>query len=81
MELISDHSCFWLISRRGRPALDLMKVTVQIRGDAHRMKIAGGLHTGEQHWNKEWLDFFDENPGASAEQILSQLEKMVEALE
>lgn len=42
----------------------------------HRLKPEG-LHTGQDNWNKQWADFFKENPNASKDEILDQLDKMM----
>ena len=64
-----------------RANLDINQFTVQLPRDSHRMKIAGGLHTNSVKWNRQWHEFFERNPDATADQILEQLEKMVDALE
>jgi RHS repeat-associated protein len=38
-----------------------------------------GLHTGTNNWNKQWSDFFEQNPNATKPEILDQLDKMQKA--
>ena len=42
---------------------------------AHRFK-PGGLHTGAEHWNKQWETFFENTEDISPQKILDQLAKM-----
>jgi hypothetical protein len=39
------------------------------------MQKPEGLHTGYNHWNAQWREFFRMNPRASRDQILDQLNK------
>jgi RHS repeat-associated protein len=45
----------------------------------HRLKPDGIHAQGSQGWNQQWRRFFADNPNASREQIVMQLEKMRDA--
>lgn len=43
----------------------------------HRLK-PNGLHTGSNHWNKEWKNFSAQHPNATQDQVYEQGYKMLE---
>lgn len=45
----------------------------------HRLKKDGkphGVHTGSDHWNKQWEDFFKNNPDPTWEEVEAKLAEM-----
>jgi hypothetical protein len=38
--------------------------------------VMRGAHTGKQSWNKQWENFFEDNPRATSKDILRHLEEM-----
>ena len=61
-----------------RAGLDIEDHTLTMRRSEHRLR-PGGVHTGPDNWNKQWADFFNNNPNANANQILNQLKVMRQA--
>ena len=59
-----------------KAGIDIEKYTKELPKDAHRLK-PDGLHArGPNGWNQTWGKFFAENPNATKEQILQQLDRM-----
>jgi RHS repeat-associated protein len=57
--------------------LDIEKYTKELPKSRHRLK-PDGLHAqGPNGWNQQWNKFFNENPNATKQQILDQLDKML----
>jgi RHS repeat-associated protein len=61
-----------------KAGLDIKKYKTPMDKADHRLK-PDGLHTGTNSWNKQWADFFKDNPEAKQDQILDQLDKMKKA--
>lgn len=61
-----------------KAGLDIEKYKIPLDKADHRLK-PDGLHTGANNWNKQWDDFFKQNPNARQDQILNQLDKMKKA--
>jgi hypothetical protein len=62
-----------------RAGLDIEKYTTYLKRNDHRLR-PGGLHTGQDHWNRQWRDFFSKNRNAKADKIHEQLLKMMKGL-
>ena len=58
-----------------KAGLDIEDYKIPLDKADHRLK-PDGLHTGENNWNKQWSDFFRDNPDATKPEILNQLDKM-----
>lgn len=61
-----------------KAGLDIEKYKIPLEKVDHRLK-PDGLHTGTNNWNKQWDDFFKQNPDAIKPEILDQLDKMKKA--
>lgn len=50
--------------------------------EVHRLKIGNGIHTNlsplSGEWNSLWSRFIQDNPDASAQQVLDELNKMAD---
>ena len=60
--------------------LDVDDYTMELTPDVHRL-LPNGIHTGTGRggdWNNTWREFFRDNPNASREQILNQMDKMID---
>lgn len=61
----------------GKLNIDDPRVTRCIPKNCHRLKSGNGLHTNQDgpgsNYNALWKQFFKDNPGASAQQILDEL--------
>ena len=62
-------------NRFGPLGLKIDDYTIYIDKASHRLK-PGGLHAGQENWNKQWREFFAEVPKPTREQVLEQLDKM-----
>jgi hypothetical protein len=58
-----------------RAGLDIEDYKIPLDQSNHRLK-PDGLHTGSNNWNKQWEDFFSDNPDAIKNDILNQLDTM-----
>jgi RHS repeat-associated protein len=60
-----------------RAGLNIEDYTIPLDKTLHRLR-PNGIHTGPtaDSWNGVWKQFFDQNPNATKEEILNQLEKM-----
>jgi hypothetical protein len=56
--------------------LDIEDFVMPLPVDVHRLK-PGGLHTGPEHWNKQWRKFILRNPEPDPSDILEHLEVMM----
>ena len=61
-----------------KAGLDIEKYKIPLDKADHRLK-PDGLHTGTNNWNKQWTDFFKQNPNVRQDQVLNQLDKMKKA--
>jgi hypothetical protein len=55
-----------------KAGLDIEQYTMELSVDRHRLKPSG-VHTGPANWNKQWKQFFQENPNPTQSQILDRL--------
>ena len=58
-----------------RAGLNIEDYKIPLDQAIHRLK-PNGVHTGPENWNKIWREFMQNNPNASKEEILKQLEWM-----
>ena len=58
-----------------KAGLNIENYKIDLSKQNHRLK-PDGLHASEENWNKDWRDFFRNNPSATRAQMLNQLHRM-----
>jgi hypothetical protein len=62
-----------------KAGIDIRDHIVYLARNQHRL-LPNGLHTGSEHWNAQWRQFFERNKLPNREEVLEKLNEMLKQI-